>query len=90
MSQDTTLDELAQIVAEGFKGVGRRLDELDEKQHERFTDTETRLGRIETRLGRVEDKLEDLVEELIAEQSYTSDLHDDLKPRVAALEAKLS
>ena len=85
-----SIDELAQMVAEGFEALHKRLDDLDRKQHERFTDTETRLGRIETRLARVEDKLEDLVEELVAEQAYTSDLHDNLKPRGAALEAKLS
>ncbi len=89
MSKDITLEDLAQMVAEGFKGVAKRLEDLDRKQHERFTDIESRLGRLENRFGRIEDKLTELVEKLDAEQAFTSDLRDNLEPRVAALEAKL-
>ena len=58
-------DELMAMVAEGSEAIHKRLDDLDQKQHERFTNLELRLGRLENRMGRIEDKLD-------AEQQFTS------------------
>ena len=85
MSKDITLEDLAQMVAEGFQEVNQKLDSLAE----RFSLLEDRLGRVESRLGRVEDRLSDVVERLDAEQRFTSALRDEFESRVAALEAKL-
>ena len=82
MSKDP-FDELAQIIAAGFAEVNKRLEDLDRKQHERFTSVELRLGHVENRLGRLEDLLE-------KEQAFTSDLRDEHERRITTLEAKLS
>jgi hypothetical protein len=80
MSDDNvTLEELAQIVADGFASVERKLDKAQLDRSEMKRD-----------LTRLSYKLTELSEQLEAEQAFTSDLYENHEERIRALEVKPS
>lgn len=88
---NTTIDELAHMVAEGFNGVHREIGDLKQEMDTRFDAVEHRMDGIEKRLDGMETRLANVgqgqeeIKEAFAQAATKSEVRE-LDRRVTCLE----
>ena len=84
MTKETTNDELARMVAEGFKETNERMVQGFERVDERFKQVDDRLDHIDARLGKIESDVSDIRKHFVYRYEF-----EDLMGRVKYLEEKM-
>ena len=94
MAKETTNNELARMVAEGFKGVDKRFDEVDkrfEKIDKQFNKIDDKFEQVDNRLEHIDARLDTMSKDIAIIKEHFVYRHEfnDLLDRVKYLEEKM-
>jgi archaellum component FlaC len=89
--KETTLDDLAMMVAKGFASQDKRIDKLEEKMDKRFEQVDKRFEQVDQRFAHVDARFDRVEKDLQEVRSVlvARDEIDDLSARVKYLEMKM-